>query len=71
MIIYSNANSPINSNEHILPLHIKMFNMLLSLLLGVLLTANGCPLDPINSTIPYDDLNISSVVIIDATQYCQ
>ena len=41
-----------------------------SLLLGVLLAANGCPLDLINCTIPYDDLNISTVVIIDATQYC-
>jgi len=45
--------------------------LLTSLLLGVLLEVNGCPLDPINCTIPYDDLNISSVVIIDATQYCQ
>ena len=44
--------------------------VLTSLLFGVLLAANGCPLDPINCTIPYDDLNISSVVIIDATQYC-
>jgi len=44
--------------------------LLTSLLLGILFSANGCPLDPINCTIPYDDLNISSVVIIDATQYC-
>ena len=45
--------------------------MITSLIFGVLLAANGCPLDPINCTIPYDDqLNISSDVIIDATQYC-
>jgi len=44
--------------------------LLTSLLLGVLLEANGCPLDPINCTIPYDDLNISRVVIINTTQYC-
>ena len=44
--------------------------LIVSLLFGVLLAVNGCPLDPINCTIPYDDLNISSVVIIDATQYC-
>jgi len=44
--------------------------LLTSLLLGVLLAANGCPLDPINCTIPYDDLNISSIVIINTTQYC-
>jgi len=41
-----------------------------SLPFGVLLAANGCPLDSINCAIPYDDLNISNVVIIDATQYC-
>ena len=44
--------------------------LITSLLFGALLAANGCPLDLINCTIPYDDLNISSVVIIDATQYC-
>ena len=45
--------------------------MIASLIFGALLAANGCPLDPINCTIPYDDqLNISSDVIIDATQYC-
>jgi len=44
--------------------------LLTSLLLGVLLAANACPPDPINCTIPYDDLNISSAVIINATQYC-
>ncbi|XP_065903256.1 uncharacterized protein [Dysidea avara] len=38
-----------------------------SLLFGALLAANGCPLDFINCTIPYDDFNIST---IDATQYC-
>ena len=70
--ISSIRDASINSNKHNLPLHIKMFNMLIftSLLLGVLLAANGCLLDPINCTIPDDDLNISSVVIIDATQYC-
>ena len=55
-------------------LHIHTFNMFLSLitslLLGVCIAANECPLDPINCTIPYDDLNISTVVIINATQYC-
>jgi len=44
--------------------------VLASLLFGLLLAANGCPMDSINCTIAYDDLNISSVVIIDATQYC-
>ena len=44
--------------------------LITSLLFGVLLAANGCPLDLVNCTIPYDDLNISTVVIIDATQYC-
>jgi len=44
--------------------------LIASLLSGVLLAANACPLDSINCTISYDDLNISSVVIIDATQYC-
>ena len=55
------------SNSHTLSML-----LLASLVFGVhvLFTANGCPLDPINCTIPYDDLNISAVVIIDATQYC-
>jgi len=39
----------------------------LYVLFGVLLAANGCPLDPISCTISYDD---SGVVIIDAKQYC-
>ena len=53
-------------------LHIHTLNMLMiaSLLIGALLAANGCPLDLINCTIPYDELNISTVMIIDATQYC-
>ena len=45
-------------------------SLITSLLLGECLAANGCPLDPINCTIPYDDINNSAVVIIDATQYC-
>ena len=48
---------------------LKMF-LIKSLLFGLLLAANGRPLDLINCTIPYDDLNISTVVIINATQYC-
>ena len=58
--------------HHSLHAFTRTLKMLLttSLLLGVLLAANGCPLDLINCTIPYDDLNISTVVIIDATQYC-
>ena len=44
--------------------------LITSLLFGALLAANGCPLDLINCTTPYDDLNISTIVIIDATQYC-
>ena len=45
-------------------------SLITSLLLGECLAANGCPLDPINCTIPYNDINNSAVVIIDATQYC-
>ena len=45
-------------------------SLITSLLLGVCLAANGCPLDPINCTIPYDDINNNAAVIIDATQYC-
>ena len=54
------------SNVHLRSQHVSLNKFVF----GVLLAANGCPLDLINCTIPYDDLNISTVVIIDVTQYC-